>query len=46
MRRNFPSAAVLKIFSNSLYPTGEAFQLQTFVFREENLSFGGRCRGL
>jgi hypothetical protein len=45
-RRNFPSAAVLEIFSDSLYPIGEAFKLQTFVFWEENLSFGGRSRAL
>jgi hypothetical protein len=45
-RRNFPSVAVLEIFSDSLYPVREAFQLQAFVFWEENLSFGGRCRGL
>jgi hypothetical protein len=39
-RRNFPSAAVLEIFSDSLYPIGEAFN-----FRR---SFSGKriCRSV
>jgi hypothetical protein len=45
-RRNFPSVAVLEIFSDSLYPIGEAFNFRRSFFWEANLSFGGRSRGL
>jgi hypothetical protein len=35
-----------KDFFRQFVSHSEAFQLQAFVFWEENLSFGGRCRDL